>query len=133
MAVELGEIGDEKRCDYTVHANGDWGDYRCELVVGHPGPHAIGLRQHAVPLLNAIVLLTVDCDESRIALGKRAVSTVMKLLTAQRLNAASMQMPPSNSRWRSWRRNCTLFWTLLSLGDKLSAMKMTTITFALLS
>lgn len=73
MIDKLGEIadGDEKRCVYTVHANGDWGDHRCELVVEHPGSHAIGLRRHAVPLLNAIVLLTVDCDEERIDAHKQ--------------------------------------------------------------
>ena len=52
----IGEIanGDENRCGYTVHANGDWGDYRCELVNEHFGPHAIGLRHHAVPFVNAL-------------------------------------------------------------------------------
>lgn len=51
---DIGELadGDENRCPYTVHANGDWEDYRCELVVEHPGPHAIGLRHHAWPLIN---------------------------------------------------------------------------------
>ncbi|KKN73385.1 hypothetical protein LCGC14_0400880 [marine sediment metagenome] len=47
-------VGDENRCVYTVHANGDWGDYRCEIVVEHSGPHAIGLRHHAVPLVNTL-------------------------------------------------------------------------------
>lgn len=50
----IGEIaeGDQERCGYTVHANGDWADYRCEMMLGHPGPHAIGLRHHAMPLVN---------------------------------------------------------------------------------
>ena len=47
-------VGDENRCVYTVHANGDWGDYRCEMVAEHSGPHAIGLRHHAVPLVNML-------------------------------------------------------------------------------
>jgi len=53
---EIAELadGDENRCSYTVHANGDWGDYRCELKVEHFGPHAIGLRHHAMPLVNAL-------------------------------------------------------------------------------
>jgi hypothetical protein len=29
----------------TVHAEGDWGDYRCELEGGHSGSHAIGIAQ----------------------------------------------------------------------------------------
>ncbi len=33
-----------ERCVRTVHANGDWGDYRCELDDGHGGSHAIGIR-----------------------------------------------------------------------------------------
>ena len=54
---QVGEIanGDEDRCGYTViHTHGDWGDYRCELVNEHFGPHAIGLRHHAVPLIAAL-------------------------------------------------------------------------------
>ncbi|KKL61817.1 hypothetical protein LCGC14_2191560, partial [marine sediment metagenome] len=58
-------VGDENRCGYTVHANGDWGDYRCELVNEHFGPHAIGLRHHAVPLIAALEQRVEDEIESR--------------------------------------------------------------------
>ncbi len=73
MSVELGEIapGDENRCGYTVHANGNWGDHRCELVIEHRGPHAIGLRHHAMPLVGALMLLAAETGEERDALHKR--------------------------------------------------------------
>lgn len=66
---DIGELahGDENRCGYTVHANGDWGDYRCELTVEHSGPHAIGLRHHAVPLIIAL--------ESKLEKMERALCT----------------------------------------------------------
>ena len=53
---EIGELahGDKNRCNYTVHASGNWEDSRCELMVEHSGPHAIGLRYHAVPLIIAL-------------------------------------------------------------------------------
>jgi hypothetical protein len=37
---------DEERCGYTVHANGEWGDYRCELTHDHEGSHLVGLMSH---------------------------------------------------------------------------------------
>ena len=42
--AELEDGKMSERCARTVHANGDWGDYRCELDDGHGGSHAIGVR-----------------------------------------------------------------------------------------
>lgn len=87
--VELGElgmpaVGDQDRCNYTVHANGDWGDHRCELVVDHPGPHAIGLRYHAVPLIGSIIPFAADLREERDLLRKRMgeLEEALKLMLA---------------------------------------------------
>ena len=59
MAEEINELGiiaihDANRCEYSIHANGDWADYRCELVRNHNSPHAIGLIFHAVPLITQL-------------------------------------------------------------------------------
>jgi hypothetical protein len=105
---EIAELadGDENRCGYTVHANGDWGDYRCELTIEHFGSHAIGLRHHAVPLVNSLeaeleaVRLIMDqpWDDSHDRGHEEAFKRLAKISNALNMNSdpVTKEVPSSD-------------------------------------
>ena len=82
---EIAELATEDidRCGFTVHANGDWGDYRCELVHEHDGPHAIGLRHHAVPLMDDLSQSLLDARKLSLKRGLEYTYMVGRLTAAE--------------------------------------------------